>query len=124
MFDDDTLDRLNEENSMTVVDKAKMDIMKMVKKQVDEAIDNLDYVLHSEFELNLNTISRFVSKLLEVQNIGDDKGLTDDEKIAKVKEIEFSVRELSFDDLDEEDSSVEESDDEEDSEIDLDEFEV
>jgi hypothetical protein len=92
-------DELFEENSMSDIDKAKLDLLEFVEKKVQEAKDNLTYSETAEFDTNINTISRYITGIMEINMAESDPELSEDDIVQMIKVVEQRTKELSIEDL-------------------------
>jgi Fe-S-cluster formation regulator IscX/YfhJ len=103
MFGDDEFelndDELSAESQMSIADEQKVKVLNNIKTKIDEAISNLNYSEKEEFKTNFSIIARYVSVIIDIENMEQDENISEEELLEAIEAIEITVKELSFQDL-------------------------
>jgi Fe-S-cluster formation regulator IscX/YfhJ len=103
MFGDDEFelndDELSAESQMSIADEQKVKVLNNIKTKIEEAISNLNYSEKEEFKTNFSIIARYVSVIIDIENMEQDPDITEEELLEAIESIEITVKELSFQDL-------------------------
>jgi hypothetical protein len=92
-------DELAAENQMSAADEQKVKILKVMKKKIEEAIENLNFSEKEEYKANFAVISRYVGAIIEIEQMEADPEISEDDLLEAIEKIEITVKELSFQDL-------------------------
>ena len=95
----------------------KLEIIKRIEEYTALAKDNIKFDETSDFDVNFKILSRYISEMVDLNQLESEEGIPDEEIEERLQEIERSVTEISVKDL----RSVEE-DDEEGAKLSLDEL--
>jgi endo-1,4-beta-D-glucanase Y len=90
---------LHEENKTSRVGKAKLELLNTIEKKLKEAKANLDYSEKTEFNNNVNIMSRYVTAIMEINMMEDDASMSENDMLERIKQIEKTAKELNVEDL-------------------------
>jgi hypothetical protein len=92
-------DELAAESQLSIADEEKIKILEVMKKKIIEAIDNLKYSEKEEYKANFAVISRYVSAIIDIEQMEQNPEISKEELLEAIEKIEITVKELSFQDL-------------------------
>lgn len=75
--------------SLTAIEKIK--VLKTIQEYASKTIDSIELKLKSEEDINFSILSRYVSNVVEINNLENDPNITEDEIFFKLKEIDATV---------------------------------
>ena len=103
MFNDDDFflsdDELAEDNQLSIVDSARLDLLESIKTAVDNMIGNIKFNEQSDANNNCRIIAGYLDHLIVLGQI-DTMGLSDEEVFEKIEEVMKSTTELTFKNID------------------------
>jgi hypothetical protein len=92
-------EELAAESQLSIADEEKIKILEVMKKKITEAIDNLKYSEKEEYKANFAVISRYVSAIIDIEQMEQNPEISKEELLEAIEKIEITVKELSFQDL-------------------------
>lgn len=99
MDDEFYLDDSDFDNELSLLDQEKLKVIEQIKTYVGLVEENVRFQENSDYETNFRVLARYISAMVDLNNLADEKGLTEDELITKIKGIENTVCEMSYENL-------------------------
>ena len=100
MFNDDDFfindDELAEDNQLTIVDTARIDLLKTMKKTADDMISNLQFNEKNEAMTNTRLLAGYMDSLIKLAEIELSDNLSDEEVAEEIDKVLKQTTELTF----------------------------
>lgn len=90
-------DDINEEASISLIQKEKLKILDIIIEKANKTKENIELNLPDEEEKSFRIISSYVSAIIELNSLKEE--LDDDATYEKIVEIRERTNEVSFSDL-------------------------
>jgi len=89
------------ERQLNLLEEEKIKILNIIKEQAEKTISDIQLKLPSEEKKDFMIISRYVSKIIDINEVSKNAELTEDEMIKFIQEIDNSVSEkATLEDID------------------------
>ena len=88
----------DEDTQETEIDRAKLTILEQMRNYLDKTVDAVKYHEPQNENANFNILARYVKAMIDIQNLEGDDEISEEEKVDKIKAIEFSVNDMSLED--------------------------